>query len=206
LLQNTSYLKNIGTESLDMLRFSFEDIIWMKADSFYKIKDLFFVSGLSPSGRMQAELIKELRCRFIGEGNPGKNRIYISRSNAAYRKVLNEDILFDVLKNYRFDMLHPEGLSLADQVKMFSMAGTLMSIHGAGLTNCIFMHPVSKVVELRRREGRGTNVGYWHLADSLNHQFYYYNGITDSDRPLVGKGCNLTVPPDDFEKKVLAII
>lgn len=203
LLQDSSYLRTIGAESFEKLQIAFEDIVWMRTDSFYKARNLFFISSLSPSGRMHPELIKKLRHRLIGDGHPGNKRIYISRHKASYRKVLNEDALFVLLREYGFEMLHAEGLTLSDQISIFSSAEKLISIHGAGLTNCIFMHPVSKVVELRRREGGGGNVGYWHLADSLGHQFYYYNGITDSDQPLVGRGCNLTVPLADFEQQIL---
>lgn len=203
LLPDAPYLRTIGIESLIKLQVAFEDIVWMKADSFYKTRNLFFIPPLSPSGRMHPELIKKLRQRLVGDGQPGKKRIYISRQKASYRKILNEEALFTVLKKHGFEMLHAEGLTLSDQIDIFSSAENLISIHGAGLTNCFFMHPVSKVVELRRREGGGTNVGYWHLADSLGHRFYYYNGITDSDQPLVGRGCNLTIPPSDFEQKIL---
>ena len=68
------------------------------------------------------------------------------------------------------------------------------------------MQPGSNVIELRRKENGPSNVGYWHLADSLDHNYYYYNGIPDSDKPLVGQGCNLTIPMADFEKKIVEAI
>jgi len=62
------------------------------------------------------------------------------------------------------------------------------------------MKPAGNVVELRKRE---KNYGYWHLADSLDHKYYYYHGIADSDASLIGSGSNLTIPVDDFESDIL---
>ena len=126
-----------------------------------------------------------------------------TREKANYRKVVNEDALCAVLRNHGFEVLYGEELSLSEQIDIFSSAATLLGVHGAGLMNAIFMHSGSKVIELRKNENGPTNVGYWHLADSLNHSFYYYNGIPDSDKPLVGKGCNLTIPIKDFQDKIL---
>jgi capsular polysaccharide biosynthesis protein len=78
-----------------------------------------------------------------------------------------------------------------------------MGIHGAGLTNCMLMKPGGKVIELRKRE---KNYGYWHLADSLGHKYYYYHGVPDSEQSLIGSGCNLTVPVDEFESTIIGNI
>jgi hypothetical protein len=59
------------------------------------------------------------------------------------------------------------------------------------------------VVELRKKENRSSNVAYWHLADCLGHKYYYFNGIPDNDRPLVGHGCNLNIDLAGFENFVL---
>jgi len=44
------------------------------------------------------------------------------------------------------------------------------------------------------------------LAESVGHEYYYYHGVPDSDLSLIGRGCNLTIPVDDFEEKILKII
>src|SRR6185436_7043976 len=104
------------------------------------------------------------------------------------------------------EIIVAEGISLAEQVKIFSSAQILLGIHGGGLVNLLFMEPGGKLIELRKKEGGTSNTGYWHLADSVDQSYYYYNGIPDSDKPLVGKGCNLTIPIEDFEEKILAKI
>lgn len=203
LLPDTSYIRTIGAESLTMLGLEFTEIIWMKHDRFYKVKDLFYVSAIAPSGHMHKELLQQIRNEFIGGKETGHRRIYISRAQARFRKILNEKELMNILQGYGFEMYHAEDVSLSGQVAVFCSCNTLLGIHGAGLTNCIFMQPGSKVIELRRKENGPSNVGYWHLADSLDHHYYYYNGVPDSGKPLVGRGCNLTIPVEDFSHNII---
>lgn len=42
-----------------------------------------------------------------------------------------------------------------------------------------------------------------HLTDSLGHKYYYYNGIPDSEKTIIGNGCNLTIPVRHFENEIL---
>ena len=203
LLQDSSYTRKIALQSLQLLKLEFDDIILMSDGDSYNIRELYFVSKIAPSGWMHSVLMNELRNEFIAGKQTGNKRVYISRSKAAVRKILNEVMLVPVLKLYGFEVLHAEDLSLSEQIDIFSSADTIAGIHGAGLTNCIFMQPDSNIIELRRKENGPTNVGYWHLADSLSQKYYYYNGVPDSNKPLVGRGCNLTIALDDFEDKIL---
>ena len=203
LLPDSAYTRSIGLESLQLLQWQFEDIIWMKENEFYKTGNLYYISKISRSGQMYPELMKTMRQKFIGNREPATKKIYISRGKAPFRKVVNEDELVREVTAYGFEILYGEEFTLADQVSIFSSCKTLLGIHGAGLTSCIFMPPCSTVIELRKKENGPFNVGYWHLADSLDHKYFYYNGIPDSDKPLVGNGCNLTITLDDFEEKIL---
>jgi len=206
LLPDSNYTRNIAPESLQRLGLRFEDIVWMNERSFYFIKNLFCISKVSRSGQMHKGLMKELQQRFTQGCKSSNRRIYISRQKAKFRKIVNEEMLISLLRSYGFEILHAEDLSLEDQVSVFSSAQTICGIHGAGLTNCLFMPIGGKVIELRKKENGPSNVAYWHLADAVGHSYYYYNGIPDSDKPLVGKGCNLMIPVHDFEEKVLKVL
>lgn len=203
LLPDKPYINKIGLESLRLMGFEFGDIIFMKRTGFYKVRDLFYIPSVSKNG-LNDDLVKAVHEQIIGNRKAGKKKIYISRQKAAYRKIANEEELVSLLQQYGFEILNAEDHTLEEQLDIFSSCDTLMGIHGAGLTNCFFMRTGGKLVELRKKENNTTNVGYWHLADSLGHAYYYHNGIPDSDLSLVGRGCNLTIPLADFEKKILA--
>lgn len=202
LLPDSPYIRKIATDSLELLRLNFENFVLMKETEFYKIKNLYYISRISRTGQMHDEIMKEMNKVFLAGKKTGNNRIYISRKKARFRKILNEEELTDVLKNYGFEILHAEDFSFSEQIDIFSTCGTLLGIHGAGLTNCFFMNQGSNVIELRRKE-TVTNNGYWHLTDSLDHKYYYYNGIPDSEKSIIGHGCNLTIPVSHFENEIL---
>ena len=205
LLPDHPYVRQIGLDSLELLRLNFEDIRLMESDEFYKVRNLYYVSKLSRTGQPLDDIMQLVNKKFLGNRKRGRTRIYVSRENADFRKVLNEKEVFNFLQNYGFETLRGEEFSLSEQIDIFSKCDTLLGIHGAGLTNCFFMFPKSKVIELRRKEA-ATNNGYWHLADSLKHDYYYYNGIPDSDKSIIGRGCNLTIPIDDFHRKIMCAL
>ncbi|MBK7708119.1 MAG: glycosyltransferase family 61 protein [Acidobacteria bacterium] len=178
LLPDTPYVRSIGLESLGLLKLNFEDVVLMKEMDFYRINDLHFVSRVTNPGQTHDQIMTEINAAFVGAKIGGQDKIYISRAKARVRKVLNEGELTPLLKNYGFEILCGEDFTLAEQIEIFVSCSTLMGIHGAGLTNCAFMKPGGNVVELRKRE---RNCGYRHLAGSLNHEYYYYNGEPDSD-------------------------
>jgi len=200
MLPDTPYVRTIGISSLEHIGFRFADILWMKAEEFYDVPSLYIVTKVSRTGQMHDGIMHELNRAFIGNAAGGTKRLYIGRDHAHFRKVLNRRELIQTLKAHDVEVIHPMYMSFKEQINAFSECQTLIGIHGAGLTNCLFMPPGGKVVELRKRE---PNYGYWHLAGSLGHEYYYYHGVPDSDLSLVGRGCNLTVPIDDFERKIL---
>ena len=203
LLPDTGYVKHIGLPSLELLNLRFADIVLMKDFDFFKVRHLYYISRIAAPGQVDDRLMRELNEAFVGKKAGGAKKIYISRARARVRKVLNETELTAKLRDHGFEILLAEDLSLSEQIDTFAECSTLLGLHGAGLTNCIFMKPGGNVIELRKRE---KNYGYWHLADSLDHKYYYYHGIADSDNSLIGNGSNLTVLLADFEEKILTKI
>lgn len=77
-------------------------------------------------------------------------RIYVSRKNAKMRLVENEAEVENLLKKYGFDIVLAEELSFQEQVLLFSQCEVFISIHGAALTNLIFMTEGTQVLEFFR--------------------------------------------------------
>jgi capsular polysaccharide biosynthesis protein len=206
LLPDLPYIRTIGMESLDMLDIQFEDVVLMRQEAFYKADELYYIPGITSSGQFDISLMMQLKKILCDQLQPGSKRIYISRSKATFRKVLNENDLIPVLLSHGFDILNGEDYNLKEQARIFSGAEVLLGIHGAGLANCIFMKGGSKLIELRKKENGPFNVGYWHMADAFGHKYYYFNGKSDSSKTLVGRGSNLTIDIKHFETELLSII
>ncbi|WP_242926561.1 glycosyltransferase family 61 protein [Pontibacter vulgaris] len=77
------------------------------------------------------------------ERNNPKQRIYVSRSKARFRRVINEPELYPVLEKYGFKIVWSEDLDYKQQIQTFYDAEAIISPHGAGLTNLLFSEKCS---------------------------------------------------------------
>lgn len=75
-------------------------------------------------------------------------RIYISRRNAAHRKVANELVLQQWLNRKGFETVDFESIDFAEQVRLVSSADAIVAVHGAALANLIFAKPNTPVIEI----------------------------------------------------------
>lgn len=99
-------------------------------------------------------------------------RIYISRNQNKRRKIINEQEILSVLKKYNFEFIDFEALSWIEQVFLCFHSKIMMSVHGAALTNMIFMKSGGSIVELRRK-GDSHNNCYFSLASTCKHAYIY---------------------------------
>jgi capsular polysaccharide biosynthesis protein len=102
-------------------------------------------------------------------------RIYVSRSRSGKRKVINEEEVVAVMRAYGFDIIYNEDLTLIQQIWLYAKARYLIGIHGAGLTNMMFMPPGSVVLEFIKRHIDGADqpsLVFWSMANALKHKYY----------------------------------
>lgn len=93
---------------------------------------------------LQKQILAELGIEPISP----HRKIYISRARSRGRFVLNEEALIGDLEKEGFETVYAEQLSFRQQVSLFNAAKVLVSIHGAGLTNMLFMQEGTSVVEM----------------------------------------------------------
>jgi len=74
--------------------------------------------------------------------------LYIDRSHSRLRPLVNERDLVAPLAAMGFAIVRPETMSVADQVRLFRGAETIVAPHGAALTNLGFCRPGTRVIEL----------------------------------------------------------
>ncbi|MEN0582259.1 glycosyltransferase family 61 protein [Phytobacter palmae] len=79
------------------------------------------------------------------------SKIYISRSKSS-RGPSNELEVENEMRNLGFDIVYAEDLTFAQQVLSFSNASIVVSPHGAGLANILFMQKGSALVEIFNRD------------------------------------------------------
>lgn len=101
-------------------------------------------------GTTSPKLLKKMRALFAlqQQAAPADKLVYISREKARGRRVVNEKEVRELLARAGAEIVVAEDLSFAQQVSLFARTRLLIGIHGAGLTNMVFMPEGGAVIEL----------------------------------------------------------
>ncbi|HSS20767.1 MAG TPA: glycosyltransferase family 61 protein [Pyrinomonadaceae bacterium] len=167
-------------------------------------EQLLLPTQTAPSGHYNDELIREvgklLVGFYVGEGRESSpERVYISRARAPKRRIANEDKVLEILRSFDFEIVRTEELSFAEQVKLAARARYLISNHGAGLTNMLFMNSGASVLELRHANDAINNC-YFTLAAALKLNYFYQTCKPQSDADP--HTANLQVDAEAFKKNI----
>jgi capsular polysaccharide biosynthesis protein len=125
--------------------------------------------GYMHSPQAYRELASDLRAGFDQDVDPdqGPDRILISREDASDRRIENRPVVQDLLSDRGFATRTLEGLSISEQIALFSGVEAIVAPHGAGLVNMMFADD-SKVLELF---GERVNECYYTMAASLGFDY-----------------------------------
>jgi capsular polysaccharide biosynthesis protein len=128
-------------------------------------------------GYPNAFAVRWLR-RALGQGTPARGRrLYVARSGS--RRIVNEDDLIDVLRREGFEVIHPERVSLVQQIRAFEEAEAVVAPHGAGITNVLFSE---RLALLELVPPRYVNRCYERLAQAAGHDYRYLMGAEAPSR------------------------
>ena len=125
-------------------------------------------------------------------------KIYISRAKAPKRKILNEEEIISILVSLGFEIIYMEDLDFFSQVKLMSECKYLVSLHGAGLTNELYLPETAKVFEIRHPKDKLNNC-YYLLATALSLKYYYFLGDSFEDDPHCA---NITIDIPSFSESI----
>jgi capsular polysaccharide biosynthesis protein len=173
--------------------------------NYLRVNHLITVEQPTVSGDHRPELIKQVRQHLIKyfqpmfSGKLNKHNIYVSRNKAKYRKVLNESDLLPILKKYDFEVVFFEDYTMTEQIELAYSAKNIISLHGANLTNVMFMKPGGNVMEFRKNNDTENNY-YYALTDSVDCNYFYQN--CDYIDRRVGNFFDVTVDVDLLEKNI----
>jgi hypothetical protein len=104
----------------------------------------------------------------------GGTAFHLSRQNflSARRRIANFDAVSPIFERHGIDLFVADGLSLAEQVRTFANASTVVAVHGAGLANIIFTPPGADIVILdyKRYVDAGHTRMFVVLAEMMGHR------------------------------------
>ncbi|WP_039457234.1 glycosyltransferase family 61 protein [Candidatus Jidaibacter acanthamoebae] len=80
-------------------------------------------------------------------------KVFVSRSKAFSRRIINEDELFKILEPKGYKKVFLEDLHVREQAVIFHHAKEIVAAHGSGLSNLVFCKPGTKIVEINPFDG-----------------------------------------------------
>ncbi len=196
LIPSHLYKVNYIKESLDDLGIQ---VITFNFRQSFIIEKLYTVTHDSPCAFDTSYLEDLKKFYFKIDGSKVINkarRIYISRRNASKRRILNETELEPLLIERGFEIIQMEKLTFKEQRLLMMESKVLLSSHGAGFTNMLYLPSGSTVIELHPDTER-YNSCFYHLASALGLDYYYSFEQTDDANP---QQANLTVDLMKFSK------
>lgn len=158
-------------ESLDLLEIPFT---YFNAKRKLGVDDLLIPGHVTETGHFNSEVMGQLRNFFLTKaGNANQFRkLFLSRRKAETRRLLNENEFEQLTAEYGFQTVFLEDMTFLQQIRLLNEASVIIGVHGAGLTNMLFMNPGTRMVELRRKEDSHNNC-FFALASALDIQYYY---------------------------------
>lgn len=118
--------------------------LWVRADQ-------LVVPSLKRSNQtLPAADVAFLRQTFLPAPPPASRgrRIFLSRSDAAYRRLHDEAALRPLLASLDFEIVSPSAMELGAQARLFAEAEVIAGPAGAAFANLVFAAPPARVIEI----------------------------------------------------------
>ncbi|GAB2473700.1 hypothetical protein GCM10011375_25550 [Hymenobacter qilianensis] len=163
----------------------FKRLLPIKEKQIIKVPLLLLPEYAAPPGFQDASLMRQIRTEVVEaigqQPSPvPTRRLYVSRARQRNRRLANEVAILPLLEQYNFEIIYFEGMSFSEQVWLMQEASVIMGMHGANLTNILFMQPNTTVIELINEDKLVSldnrdfeNLIYYRMASNM--QLHYYN-------------------------------
>ncbi len=190
-------------ESLMRLGCPFEKVINPYENRNLQLESLYAPSAYDVSGVPRRRPQQWIANAVLSAADPSSlsvsRRILIDRlpGSSQGRRFLNRGDVISIFKRYGFETIVCEELSLIEQARIFREASHVAGAHGAGLANCMFCHPGTRVMEMIA--GDYPSQMFWVLSDQLGLRYGCFNALAKWGSPR-GNHPDLLVDPDALER------
>lgn len=160
-----------------------EDCVF-KPNARYRVEELWLPTRGCEYSNIHPRCIRWLRSEVLPRVEVGerKRRIYISREDVPFRRVVNEADIFAQLKPLGFEKLVNTQHGWEDQARIFAESEVVIGPHGTNMANSIYSAPGTVVIEMFSP----THIeGSWSLVSKIVGS--QYGAVMGRE---VGKGVN----------------
>lgn len=140
----------VQVESLALLGVAESRLIRLSPDRLYRLGQVWVPSILSDRLQLHPAVFKWLRQRFGAPASVAapRERLFISRSDALTRRLVNEDEVMAEAARFGFTRIEASRMGFAEQVARFGAAEAVVGVTGSGLANAVFAPANAALVEL----------------------------------------------------------
>lgn len=121
------------------------------------------------------ELVKQVRTELIVALQPksvsATRKVYAARASNGVRSIQNAPEVELLLQRWGFEKVYFEQLSFLEQVQLMQETVVFLGVHGAGMTNMLFLQQNAIVIELLNEEHG--DLCYFRLASCLNLPYFW---------------------------------
>jgi hypothetical protein len=186
--------------------FGVKKVDFIKRNEVLAGHSLLMPTHTAPSGHFHEETIRGVQTILLSAfGNQGSKgeRVYISRRAAGKRRIANEQELIPILTANGFEIICAEDLTFEQQVELASQTRYLVSNHGAGLANMLFMREGGSVLELRHCTDYVNNC-YFAMSSALDLNYFYQ--LCEPHQNADPHHADLNVDPQEFENSLRLLL
>lgn len=134
----------------------------------YVYLDKAFIVKSFANVEEQFLLAKEI---YKSERKTGNRKIFLDRLQGGNGRLLkNRDEIIPIVKDFGFEVVTTEGMTVYEQKAIFETASVILGIHGAGLTNMFFRYPENCTILELFPKGNYPIHYYW-LARELKFEY-----------------------------------
>ena len=167
-------------ESFKLAEVPSERIVEFDGDC-WQLEKLYFPQVPAPSGNPSPHAVAWLRQRFLKREDLSPTaseprRLYLTRRDAAQRRLLNEPEIIEYLRGLGFEIICPGEMSFAEQIQTFRNAEIVVAPHGAAATNMVFAPAGATLIELFG--DNYINGCYWALANICSQKHAFLTGTS----------------------------
>lgn len=122
---------------------------------------------LPPSYR---DFIHDILRKYFSEPSSDiRRKIYLSRKDAKLRRLTNEDDILTDLRAYDIESVVTAGMSLKEQFRLFQQTTLLVTTHGAGMANLLFMPKGAHIIEIAPKHFGNCTFAWMSASFGLHH-------------------------------------
>jgi capsular polysaccharide biosynthesis protein/tetratricopeptide (TPR) repeat protein len=182
---------------LQLLGYGAERRIEVPADAMLECRELHAASMVSVGQFISPVAIQHLRrelARRVAPAGDAPRRIYLTRKDAATRRLANEAELLPLLEQHGFVAVNTQGMSTAEQLALFQCAEFILGVEGAALVNLLMAPAHARVGVIVARGLYQTR--HYYISAPIGHDFTYLCAEPDYASHAALAECDVTLAPE----------